>query len=653
MMQTTNNNLIGMCDRPTKGMPNETPTIIIKQHIAALDDFKASPADDSGCHIAHAANKIPPPNLSSAHETCVTTSYLVSHSTASSDTTFDEVLASDDDEDFDYHTPASINLMVPLEVARVSSRPSSLSPDHENYFHSLLLRQNNNDNGSGGAWQTANDLNATFQKFKGDNKKTGLDRQDMARLLHAALEHVKLSVKEQVIELAVEALFEEAQRSMTNDGTPEHKIDFMNMKQFRALFENERELSDGIFHTTKQADLLLRKNNGLVRPTKKEDTTPLVWEHAKTHWINRRRALVWLALYAVAVVAVLFHKVLQIHLTVDKEAAGPWLVLAKASGAALNLHGALMLVPVTKHLNSYILSIPVLRHLFFPADAARSAHMILGMGFVFFTITHILGHMFKYSEVANVGNPAELKASMLSIIGMDFDSLPKSRVGRWIMLLKLRATWTGILMTLFLAVAAVAIPGRENHYKRFWKHHQLLILLLFLQCIHGTANLLQHFQSIYWLAVPLVLYLVPRIYREVKYRSVTILSAVVIKGGNNFVVLTLEKPKSWTKQQAGQYAMLNLPGTSRFEWHPFTISSGPADNHVQFHIQCVGDWTKKLGQAVELHNNTHMNKSLVVRIEGPFGTPVQSFRDHSVVVLIGGGIGVTVSTPVPLTPFSK
>ena len=40
---------------------------------------------------------------------------------------------------------------------------------------------------------------------------------------------------------------------------------------------------------------------------------------------------------------------------------------------------------------------------------------------------------------------------------------------------------------------------------------------------------------------------------------------------------------------------INLPVISKFEWHPFTISSAPERQDVlTFHIRSVGGWTNKL-----------------------------------------------------------
>lgn len=46
------------------------------------------------------------------------------------------------------------------------------------------------------------------------------------------------------------------------------------------------------------------------------------------------------------------------------------------------------------------------------------------------------------------------------------------------------------------------------------------------------------------------------------------------------------------KYKPGQWLYLNVPEVSKFQWHPFTISSAPDDPYVSCHIRQVGDWTR-------------------------------------------------------------
>lgn len=51
-----------------------------------------------------------------------------------------------------------------------------------------------------------------------------------------------------------------------------------------------------------------------------------------------------------------------------------------------------------------------------------------------------------------------------------------------------------------------------------------------------------------------------------------------------------------------RYLNLKVPQLSKFEWHPFTISSAPTDEFVTLHIRGAGDWTNALLKLVERCN---------------------------------------------------
>ena len=62
---------------------------------------------------------------------------------------------------------------------------------------------------------------------------------------------------------------------------------------------------------------------------------------------------------------------------------------------------------------------------------------------------------------------------------------------------------------------------------------------------------------------------------------------------NNFMFLNLVKPKDYDFKP-GQYAFINIPEISKFEWHPFSIASSPNNDFMVFMIQNSGDYTSRL-----------------------------------------------------------
>lgn len=126
------------------------------------------------------------------------------------------------------------------------------------------------------------------------------------------------------------------------------------------------------------------------------------------------------------------------------------------------------------------------------------------------------------------------------------------------------------------------------------------------------------------------------------------------------VGLKLAKPKAWENYvKSGMYAFINVPKVSCIEWHPFTLTSAPTEDFIEFHFSRIGDWTGDVHDlladlspdepadeegtpSTRSSTKPKINlKDLVVKIEGPMGASSQGFSDYPIVVLVGAGIGVT------------
>jgi len=169
---------------------------------------------------------------------------------------------------------------------------------------------------------------------------------------------------------------------------------------------------------------------------------------------------------------------------------------------------------------------------------------------------------------------------------------------------------------------------------------------------------------------PGILYFGERIYREIRARRATRLSKVFVHP-SGAMELRIIKPSF--KYTAGQWLFIQIPELSRWQWHPFTITSAPEDPYISVHIRQVGDFTRGLGERlgmgpsmvaamtqavmkgadkdtmdgmasadfVELDANTSSITLPRVRIDGPYGAPAEDVFSSQVAILIGAGIGVT------------
>jgi NADPH oxidase len=124
-------------------------------------------------------------------------------------------------------------------------------------------------------------------------------------------------------------------------------------------------------------------------------------------------------------------------------------------------------------------------------------------------------------------------------------------------------------------------------------------------------------------------------------------------------VVEIQFSKPSFRYKAGQWLFLQMPSISKYQWHPFTITSCPYDPYISVHIRQVGDFTKALGNAVgagaaqaklyddmdpmgmyevALQNGQQMPS---LRIDGPYGAPAEDVFENEIAVLVGTGIGVT------------
>ena len=92
------------------------------------------------------------------------------------------------------------------------------------------------------------------------------------------------------------------------------------------------------------------------------------------------------------------------------------------------------------------------------------------------------------------------------------------------------------------------------------------------------------------------------------------------------------------KTRPGEYVFINIPSISRFQWHPFTLTSCADESHHSVHIRVAGDWTESLAQKLK---NFNPADDMRIRVDGPYGTSSNAIMQEKAVMLVAGGIGVT------------
>ncbi|KAG8959858.1 hypothetical protein FRC03_007402 [Tulasnella sp. 419] len=341
---------------------------------------------------------------------------------------------------------------------------------------------------------------------------------------------------------------------------------------------------------------------------------------------------------------------------------------SRGAGLVLAYDGFMILVPMLRNVIRVVR--PKMMWLF-PADEHIWFHRQVAYSLAFWSMVHTTAH---YVNFINVERTQVRPETALQI----HYAQPGGFTGH-VMLL---------IMVLMYSTAHSKI--RKQCFEAFWYTHHLAFFFMLGLYTHATGcfvrdspapDLIDHFPyystrhclgylSWRFTIWPGIIYFGERVYREIRARRSTKLSKVLVHPSG---AMELRILKSSFKYTAGQWLFIQVPDVSKFQWHPFTITSAPEDPYVSVHIRQVGDWTRALGERlgagpsvvaaitsdamkasvkdektsygtrgefVEVLNEVS-NPLPLLRIDGPYGAPAEDVFDSEVAVLVGAGIGVT------------
>lgn len=138
---------------------------------------------------------------------------------------------------------------------------------------------------------------------------------------------------------------------------------------------------------------------------------------------------------------------------------------------------------------------------------------------------------------------------------------------------------------------------RRKYFQLFsYTHVFLFPLFLITTFVHGGEGWINFGfpTSTIFLPIPIIIYfwMILRRLKDLKNRKFYVADAS-FANGNNFMFLNLIKPEGYTFKP-GQYAFINIPEISRWQWHPFSIASSPNNDFMVFMIKKSGDFTNRL-----------------------------------------------------------
>lgn len=328
--------------------------------------------------------------------------------------------------------------------------------------------------------------------------------------------------------------------------------------------------------------------------------------------------------------------------------------ISRGAGLVLSVDGTLILLPVCRTVMRWLR--PKIRWL--PLDENVWFHRQVAYAMLLFTIIHTAAHYVNFYNVE--------RTQVRPLNAVDIHYRQAGGITGHIMLL---------CMLLIYTTAHAKI--RQQSFETFWYTHHLFIPFLLGLYTHATGCFVRDttdpispfagkefwdhcigYLGWRWELFAGGLYLIERLYREIRAARDTTITRVV-RHPYDVVELQFEKPSF--RYKAGQWLFLQLPSVSRYQWHPFTITSCPYDPYVSVHVRQVGDFTRALGDAVgagpaqaKLYEDEFVDPNAMyevalqngqemppIRIDGPYGAPAEDVFENEVAVLIGTGIGVT------------
>ncbi|KAF9897100.1 hypothetical protein BX616_006179, partial [Lobosporangium transversale] len=261
-------------------------------------------------------------------------------------------------------------------------------------------------------------------------------------------------------------------------------------------------------------------------------------------------------------------------------------------------------------------------------------HRFLAYHILVFLTIHLLGHCVNFYRLEQLG-----RGSAMSY-----------HFGTW-------AGVTGYWMLLLLGIMFITAHQkiRKRNYEVFWYTHHLALLVMAFYTFHGYGCFVKTndgecrgYNSWKYIVLASIIYVIERLLRTFEsFQPIVLSSAIAHPGGA--IELNFKQPS--LHYRPGQHVYLNIPRLSKFEWHPFTITSSPFEQYISLDIRQDGDWTRNLARLLGYGPETPRieqiqvvrDRSLLplIKVDGPYGGPKDDVLDFDHAVLIGTGNGIT------------
>lgn len=302
---------------------------------------------------------------------------------------------------------------------------------------------------------------------------------------------------------------------------------------------------------------------------------------------------------------------------------------ARGFAQILKIDTVILLIPISRSVLTYVRATPLRR--FVPLDKNLSFHKLVAATVLLASVGHWGAHLanFYYISTASLAELQSINPSYFtevpSYLALNFLTIPG--ITGYVMLVSLAIIF-------FMATKRV----RKHSFEKFYSMHHFFVLFYAACILHGASHILGPYEYWKWIMGPAAIYIFERCVRLYKLRrNVKVREAAILP--DRAVMLKMELPSRRLNYKAGQYIFINFPTISKFEWHPFTLTSAPHEDFLSVHIRAAGNWTNKVYNLCESAKGNTPN--FTVNIDGPYGSASEHVFAYKHAIMIGAGIGVT------------
>lgn len=312
--------------------------------------------------------------------------------------------------------------------------------------------------------------------------------------------------------------------------------------------------------------------------------------------------------------------------------AGYGVTITRGAASSMMFTYAVLLLTMARNIITYLRETPINNYV--PLDSYISFHKIVALTALFFTITHAIGHGINFYHIST--QTANDLTCLFREVYHRSHQLPKFVY--WLFL-----TMTGFSSFLLTLVTVVIFVFATQYTRRYWfqafwfTHHWYYVFYI-LMFFHGSGRLVQDPLFGNFFIGPGVVFAIDQLISLARNKvEVAIVKAELLP--SEVVGIYFKRPVTFD-YKAGQWVRIASLSQNPGEYHPFTLSSAPHEEHLSLHIRVVGPWTYNFRESLD---------PAVLRgqpwpklfLDGPYGEGHQDWSRYDVAILVGGGIGVT------------